>query len=334
VKVLRTKAEATRFLAAMRTDLARGDYIDRSLSRTPLRRWADEWLETTGHLRLKTRSGYSSDLRTHILPRFGDLPVGSIRQSDVKRFVADMSTAGAAPGTIRNARKALRLVFATAQANGAIRLNPCDGVKVPPSPKQDMAFLTPEEVEALAVAIGPHFGFLIRFAAYTGLRAGELCALRSGRVDLRNSRVLVAESVTEVAGYGLVFTEPKTYQRRSVTVPGFLLEDLGRRCGEDRGAFIFTTLAGEVLRHKHFYRYSFKPAVCRAGLPPHVRFHDLRHTCASLCIALGAHPKAIQERLGHSSITVTLDRYGHLFPKLDEALTDRLSGLGSQASAR
>jgi site-specific recombinase XerD len=64
-----------------------------------------------------------------------------------------------------------------------------------------------------------------------------------------------------------------------------------------------------------------------------MRFHDLRHTCASLCIALGAHPKAIQERLGHSSITVTLDRYGHLFPKLDEALTDRLDALHSDATA-
>jgi integrase len=75
----------------------------------------------------------------------------------------------------------------------------------------------------------------------------------------------------------------------------------------------------------------FKPALTKAGLSRSVRFHDLRHTCAALCIALGAHPKAIQERLGHSSITVTLDRYGHLFPKLDEALTDRLDELHSDA---
>lgn len=74
-------------------------------------------------------------------------------------------------------------------------------------------------------------------------------------------------------------------------------------------------------------------AVLAAGLPPATRFHDLRHTCAALCIALGAHPKAIQERLGHSSITVTLDRYGHLFPKLDEALTDRLDAMHAEAVA-
>lgn len=75
----------------------------------------------------------------------------------------------------------------------------------------------------------------------------------------------------------------------------------------------------------------FKPAIRRAGLPEHTRFHDLRHTCAALLIALGAHPKAIQERLGHSSITVTLDRYGHLFPSINEALTTRFDELRREA---
>jgi integrase len=334
VKYLRTRAEADRFLASTKADLQRGDYVDRALGRTPLRQWADEWMATTAHLRLKTRSGYSSDLRTHVLPRFGDTTVAAIRQADVKRFVADLVASGAAPGTVRNARKTLRLALATAQAAGAIRTNPCDGVRVPASPKQDMAFLTPAEVERLARAIGPEFGPLIRFAAYTGLRAGEICALRSGRVDLERRRVLVAESVTEVAGHGLVFSEPKTYQRRSVTLPDFLLDELRDRVGADARSFVFPGRNGQVLRHKGWYRYWFKPAVAKAGLPSHLRFHDLRHTCASLCIALGAHPKAIQERLGHSSITVTLDRYGHLFPKLDEALTARLDDLARAAAGR
>ena len=331
-KYFPTRSAADRFLASTKADMQRGDYVDRALGRTPLRQWADEWMATTSHLRLKTRSGYSSDLRTHVLPKFGDTAVGAIRQADVKRFVAELVDSGAAPGTVRNARKTLRLVMATAQAGGAIRTNPCDGVRVPASPKQDMAFLTPKQIEALAVAIGPQFELLIRFAAYTGLRAGEICALRSGRVDLERGRVTVAESATEVAGHGIVFTEPKTYQRRSVTLPGFLLDDLRGRLSEDPKAFVFPGRDGEVLRHKGWYRYWFKPAVTAAGLPSHVRFHDLRHTCASLCIALGAHPKAIQERLGHSSITVTLDRYGHLFPKLDEALTNRLDELGRTAA--
>lgn len=334
VRIFRTRAEADRWLSIVKTDVARGEYVDPRLARSRFDDWAAEWMATTAHLKPKTRAGYESDLRVHVLPAFSGRSIGSVQQVDVRRFVADMIAAGAAPGTVRNARKVLRLVLATAEASGAIRGNPCNGVRVPASPKADMVFLTPRQVEDLAEAIDPRFSTLIRFAAYTGLRAGEIGALRVGRVDLLRGRVLVAESVTEVDRLGLVFGEPKTYQRRSVTLPPFLRDELrvhldGREVGPD--SFVFTGPNGGVLNHKAFYRTYFKPAVRRAGIPPAMRFHDLRHTCASLCIALGAHPKAIQERLGHSSITVTLDRYGHLFPKLDEALTDRLDELRSEA---
>ena len=334
VKRFATRRDADRWLATMKTDVARGEYIDPRLARGLFSEWAAEWLSTTAHLKPKTRAGYESDLRVHVLPAFGNRPIGSVQQVDVKRFVADMVAAGSAPGTVRNARKVLRLVFATAEGSGAIRGNPCNGVRVPPSPKADMVFLTAEEVEGLAAAIDSRFSTLVRFAAYTGLRAGEIGALRVGRLDLLRGRVLVAESVTEVDRMGLVFGEPKTYQRRSVTLPSFLREELaahlaGRRPEPEE--FVFPSTTGGPLHHKDFYRRQFKPALVAAGLPERMRFHDLRHTCASLCIALGAHPKAIQERLGHSSITVTLDRYGHLFPKLDEALTDRLDALRRDA---
>lgn len=335
IKTFRTRAEADRWLATVKTDLTRGDYVDPRLARTEFGHWAAEWLATTAHLRPKTRVGYESDLRVHVLPAFSHRPVGSIQQVDVRRFVADMIANGAAPGTVRNARKVLRLVLGTAEGSGAIRSNPCNGVRVPTSPKVEMVFLSPEQVESLATAIGPRFSTLVRLAAYTGLRAGEICALRVGRLDLLRGRILVAESVTEVEGHGLVFGEPKTNERRSVTLPAFLREELGSYlAGRTAGAsdFVFPSSSGGVLRYKMFYKRVFKPAVAAAGLPTATRFHDLRHTCASLCIALGAHPKAIQERLGHSSITVTLDRYGHLFPKLDEALTERLDTLRNQAA--
>jgi integrase len=334
IKTFRTRAEADRWLATVKTDLTRGDYVDPRLARTEFGHWAAEWLATTAHLRAKTRVGYEGDLRVHVLPVFSHRPVGSIQQVDVRRFVADMIAKGAAPGTVRNARKVLRLVLGTAEGSGAIRSNPCNGVRVPSSPKVEMVFLSAEQVEDLATAIGPRFATLVRLAAYTGLRAGEICALRVGRLDLLRGRLLVAESVTEVEGHGLVFGAPKTNERRSVTLPAFLRDELGSYLAAGKtGAddFVFPSSAGGVLRYKMFYKRVFKPAVVAAGLPTAARFHDLRHTCASLCIALGAHPKAIQERLGHSSITVTLDRYGHLFPKLDEALTERLDTLHEEA---
>jgi integrase len=334
VKYHRTRADADRWLTGVKSQLNSGDFIDPRRGRRLFADWADDWLSTTAHVRPKTRAHYESILRIHVMPAFADQPIAAVTPSAVRRFIAERTESGAAPGTVRAVRKVLRLVLATAVQDGALRSNPCDGVRVPASPRAEMVFLDAEQVEALASTIDERYSTLIRLAAYTGLRAGEIGALRIGRVDLETGRITVAESVTEVPVLGLHFSEPKTYERRSVTLPAFLADELAQRLTtrpEDPAAFVFTSPEGGTLNHKNFYRRHFKPAVVAAGLPPEMRFHDLRHTCAALCIALGAHPKAIQERLGHSSITVTLDRYGHLFPKLDETLTSRLDDLRQAA---
>jgi integrase len=330
VKHHRTRADADRWLTGIKSQLNTGDFIDPRRGRRLFADWADDWLSTTAHVRPKTRAHYESILRIHVLPAFADQPISAVTPAVVRRFIAQRTDSGAAPGTVRSVRKVLRLVLATAVADGALRANPCDGVRVPASPRAEMVFLGAEQIEALATAIDERYSTLVRLAAYTGLRAGEICALRVGRVDLDTSRITVAESVTEVPVLGLHFSEPKTYERRSVTLPAFLADELAEHLTsrpDDPSALVFTAPEGSTLSHKNFYRRHYKPAVRVAGLPAETRFHDLRHTCAALCIALGAHPKAIQERLGHSSITVTLDRYGHLFPKLDETLTARLDDL-------
>ena len=337
VKHHRTRTEADRWLTTTKEQLNRGGYVDPRNGKRPLSSFASSWLESAAtHVRPKTWTHYESILRIHVLPTFAQQPIAAIGPAEVRGFLTERSKAGAAPGTVRSARKVLRLVLATAQADGAIRSNPCDGSRVAASPKAEMVFLTAEQVETLATTIDQRYSTLTHLAAYTGLRAGEICALRVGRVDLAKGRITVAESVTEVQSRGLHFSEPKTYERRSVTLPAFLVEKLtthmkGRP--DEPDAFVFTSPEGSTLNHKNFYRRHFKPALAAAGLPAEMRFHDLRHTCAALCIALGAHPKAIQERLGHSSITVTLDRYGHLFPKLDELLTERLDDLHRAATA-
>jgi integrase len=334
VKHCRTRAEADRWLATVKTDMARGDYVDPRLARARFGSWAEEWLATTTHLKPKTRANYEGALRCHVVPVFGEHPIASIQQVDVRRFVAELASAGAGPATIEVARKVLRLVLAAAQGSGGIKSNPCDGVKIPRARAAEMVFLDAEQVEVLASSIQPPFGTMIRFAAYTGLRAGEIGALRVSRLDLVRSRAEVAESVSEVAGRGLLYGPTKTYSRRTVRLPASVRDELAVHVAprvSDPSAFVFTAPEGGPLRHGNFYRRLFKPAVVTAGLPSAMRFHDLRHTCASLLIALGAHPKAIQERLGHSSITVTLDRYGHLFPQLDEALTARLDDLRRSA---
>jgi integrase len=325
-RTFRTKRDAELFLGRQSADIQRGDYLDPRLARTTFEQWAGEWLSTTVHLKPKTQASYESILRSRVLPTFGRARIASVEQVEIRRFVAERVRAGDEPGTIRNTFNVLRLVFGTAVASGAIRANPCTGVRMPRSSRTEMSFLHPEEILDLADAIGPRFRTLVVFAAYTGLRAGEIGALRVGRVDLLRGTAEVRESLADVNGR-LVFGSTKTYAHRTVRLPRFLCDDLAEHLGPRAGhpgELVFIGPSGAPLRHNLFYTRHFKPAVVRAGLPERLRFHDLRHTCAALLIAQGAHPKAIMERLGHSSIQVTLDRYGHLFPSLDETLTDGL----------
>ena len=193
-----------------------------------------------------------------------------------------------------------------------------------------MVFLTLDQVNALATAMRqPEYGLLVRFVALTGLRAGEIGALRIGRLDLLRGRVDVVEAVSEVTGRGLVYGPTKTFERRTVPIPRTMCDELGPYLAtrpKDSNAFVFAAPDGGPLRHHNFYTRHFKPAVTIARLPARTRFHDLRHTCAALLINADppAHPLAVMKRLGHSSITVTYDTYGHLFPALEEALTDSL----------
>jgi integrase len=177
-------------------------------------------------------------------------------------------------------------------------------------------------------------GLLVQFAAYTGLRAGELAALRVRRLDLVRGVVEVAESVAEVPG-GFEFGATKNYQRRSVPIPAFLVPALvdlvAGRHAED---LVFTSPTGKVLRQTNLYDRFFRPAVQRAGLPDATTFHDLRHTYAALLISENANALSVMRRMGHSSVQVTFGVYGHIFPHLEEELTDRLDDLGRIASRR
>ena len=113
--------------------------------------------------------------------------------------------------------------------------------------------------------------------------------------------------------------------RRTLSIPPFLTEELGLHLQhEPESDFVFTGSKGAMLRRSNFRKRYWKPAVNRAELDPELRFHDLRHSCASILISSGAHPKEIQARLGHASITTTLDRYGHLLPSLGSQLDESL----------
>jgi integrase len=178
-----------------------------------------------------------------------------------------------------------------------------------------------------AAAIDPRYELLVRLAAYTGLRAGELVALRVRHLNLLRGRCEVGESATEVDGRLVWGPPPKTYARRTVSLPRFLLRAARRVSGGAAarpGGSGVHRATGRAAAGAEVVAGIFKPAAVQAGLPHRLRFHNLRHTCASLLIAQGASVKAVQAQLGHASATVTLDRYGHLFPDELQRLAERL----------
>lgn len=342
-KRFKRKTDAQRFASTVEADLARHDWVDPQLGRQPFGEWAERWLATTTHLKPKTRESYESILRNHLLPEFEHRAIGSIDHPEALAFLAGLTNDGKGAGTVRNIRDVMRLIFKLAVKSGVIKTNPAEDIKAPRAAKTEMIFLTEHQVMALADEIAdppplrrghshreggyPDYSLLVRFAAFTGLRAGELGALRASRIDLLRRRVEVDQSADEANGQFNI-GPTKTYSRRSVGVPGPLADELADHlAGMKPNALVFEGPDGGPLRHSNWYPRHFKPAVVRAGLPQRTRFHDLRHTYAAFLIAKGAHPRAMMERMGHSAINVTLGTYGHLFPSIDAELDDALADL-------
>jgi len=316
--------DAKRHLTSQEHSKHSGSYVDPSAGKVTLADWSVRWLAESVDLKPRTVYGYRSILEKHVLPRWGRTGLSRIDRSGVKSWVAEMVAAGMGPGTVRNVVNVLKAALSSAVDAGVLTTNPAHGVRLPRPRADEMLFLTAGEVDQLASAIDQRFSTLVVFASFTGLRAGECAALRWDHLDLLRSRVDVVESAAEVAGR-LEVGPTKTYERRSVQVPRFVVDLLGEQqalTGPE--GFVFRSPTGGQLRHSAFYRRQFKPGVIASGVDPRLRFHDLRHTAAALLVAEGAHPLAVKERLGHSSITVTMDRYGHLFPAVESELAEGL----------
>jgi integrase len=333
-KTFDLKGEAQKFARAVETAKDRGEWIDPALGRTTFGQWSERFMDTTVHLKPKTRAGYAGLLRTILLPAFEHVPLVKLQPLHVRQWVAQLSARGLSPSRIRQAYYLLGAILRSAVESGYIVKSPCIGIKPPKMVTREMHFLPGEEVERLAQATPEPYGVLTYTLAYVGLRWGEATALRRRRCDLLRSRVEIAESLAEVNGI-LHFGPTKTYASRSVVVPRFLAEMLARHLAEnvsqDPDALVFASVDGTPLRHHTFHKRWWTPAVKSAHVVEGLRIHDLRHTCAALLIAQSAHPKQIQTHLGHSSITVTMDRYGHLFPDDMERLAQALEATFQKA---
>jgi integrase len=224
----------------------------------------------------------------------------------------------------RHALLVLSQLLKLAVRDGRLGRNPADGVTKPRVPRPEQRFLSHEELSRLAVECQPPYDLLVLLLGFTGLRFGEVAALRVRDVDVARGRLNVAWNLVEVSG-GLHRDTPESHKRRSVPFPAFLRGSMdahmARRGPDDP---LFTSSRGCPLRNSNFRHYVFDPAVKRAALSP-LTPHDLRDTAASLAVASGASVKSVQRMLGHASAAMTLDVYAGLFDAELDDVADRMN---------
>lgn len=323
------RVDADRFLVEVESSKQRGAFVDPRRSGLTVGGWADEWLAGQADLSPTTRNRYAGIIAKHLRPRWGRVRLADVTHAEVQRWLTGLDLA---PASVRKVHRVLSMALAYAVKDGRLAVNPAAGVSLPRVSESEKRFLTHRQVHDLADLCGDDYRLAVLFLAYTGLRWGEMAALRIGRVDFLRRRVLVAESVTPVRGV-MVFGPTKGHERREVPLPRFLVEELGRYVeGRDTDRLLFTGGRGATMRSQTFQRAALTDAAKRLGVPG-FHPHELRHTAASLAIAAGADVKVVQQMLGHKSATMTLDQYGHLFGDRLDVVADAMDAARSSALA-
>ena len=287
------------------------------------------------HGKPSTLAGYRGIVKRYLGPAFGHRPLAKLAPPDVEALHAAMLGRGLALRTVRGAHMLLHGALDHAVRQGTLPRNVCDVVGAPSPPRAEIHPLAPDQIRRfLAAAAGDRFEALYHVALTTGMRLGELLGLRWQDVDLARGTVAVRQQVNRLVGQGSVASAPKGKRGRSIPIPATTVDALGahreRQAGERLRAgekwrdqdLALASLVGTPLAPQSVYR-RFKPLLTRAGLPD-IRFHDLRHSAATWLLMLGVHPKVVQERLGHSTISITLDIYSHVLPDIQRGAADAL----------
>ena len=244
--------------------------------------------------------------------------------------MAELTTAGYAPETVARTMRWVKLTLNQAVRDRRILFSPGDGLRLPRPRRTEMRILDATQVNQLATALPDRYGSLATVAAYTGLRWGELAGLQVANIDMHRRRLFVQSSLIEASGQQPVLGSPKsTASERTITLPQIAVDAFDHHLDEHppSGTTVWTTEARGFLRRGTFGRIWREAVAQSVGAP--CRIHDLRHTHAAWLIAAGEHPKSIQTRLGHSSIQVTIDRYGHLMDGLDHQTAARLDAIAA-----
>ena len=328
-KQFKRRRDALAFANVTEVDRQHGTLVDPRLGRITVGEWWDQWWPTVTNLRPSTKARDEQFFRTHARPVFGSTPLGKLDRTALRAWVADLGSpdgSNLAPATIHRVVQLMNKCVNAAFEDRLIAHNPVAKLPLPRIERREMRFLDTDDIWKLADEIDEAYRSFVLLGAFGGLRLGEMLGLRWKRVDLLRRRVDIAETLVSIGGH-INFGPPKTKAAvRTVPLPSFVCDELSRRAAPpvDPEGLVFESPEGFPVRATLFRRRVWRPAVAAAGLEP-FRIHDLRHTAVSLWVAEGANPKHVAAMAGHTSVSVVLDRYGHLYPQQDDELMQRLA---------
>jgi integrase len=338
-----TKREAKARLAELITEREQGAYVEPS--RMTVARYFEEWLRDWAPAKCQPKAlERYAQLAKHVIVAIGDKPMQQVRGGDLNRLYRDLQDPGRkpkplSPRTVKHVDILVRTVFRHAVRQTDIKVDPCKQIDAPSAPHEEAAVLRPEEIPILLNGVRDTILSPIAIVALgTGMRRGELCALRWQDVDLDAGTLKVERSLEETRKGGLRFKPPKSARgRRTISLSPSVVETLRAHWKAQQEQRLALGQGRAPADHLVFATYEGKPRspdglskrfskVMTAGGLPHVSLHTLRHTHASLLIQQGVDILTISRRLGHSSAAITLNVYGHIITSKDRA-ADILEGV-------
>jgi integrase len=336
-----SKDEVQKKMLAVRMESSAGN-LPAAASMT-VGRLLDQWLASTqGNIGGRTFEERERLVKNHVRTGLGAVPLAKLNALHVEGFYSDMRRRKVGPTTIRSAADLLSIALNYAVRLKLIPANPSKSLPKPKLPKREMLFLVEEQVrEVLAAARESNVFALVALALGTGCRQGELLALSWDDIDLKKGTLRISKSLSQTKATGFIVKEPKTAaSRRTITLPVFAIEalKLHRAAAVESdmlSAPVFRTRSGNYLDKKNVLR-AFRAVVKHANesaekgrrvIPAQMRFHDLRHSVASLLLAKGHSLRAVSSRLGHANPTMTLRVYAHCMPMDDAKLADGLDAM-------
>lgn len=298
--------------------------------------YIENWLEEVHKpsVRISTYVKYKKLIHSYIVPELGNVWLQKLTPQHVQSFYAKLARKELSPKTINSVHGVLHLALENAVRWNLIARNVCKLVSPPRIVRPEVQPLTVEQARKLLDAASEHrLKVLLTMAVVTGMRRGEILALRWSDIDLDHKYVSVLRTVDYIPHYGYVENAPKTKAgKRRIRLPAFLIELLNQHrvqqvehsqeIGEkwEGRDLVFPDLHGGYFNPSYLDRVFTK--LLKDAAIPHMRFHDLRHSAATILLSLGVNVKVIQELLGHSDIIITLGTYGHLLPSMQQEVVD------------